>query len=494
MSGNVVPSSSAEDAARRATGSIVALGGGEIVSRAVAFAGTAYLARVLGPAAFGVVGFATAVCGYLALAVSAGVTDAGVRAVAARPASAAALAVGVASVRLMVALLALAVLAVVAHVAPIPSLSKTVLFLTGLSFVSLALDTAWAYKGLESGGRVGAAMVLAQALFVGLVLLSVRHPADVVLVPVTQFLAEVTAALWLLVPLARRVQTRPDWRAGWAVVRASGPLALARVLRTVIFSFDVVLLGMWIGSKSVGLYTAAYRVCYLVLAAAVTVHVAYLPGLTRAAAESRPALSALTTRALETALTLGLPAVVGGVVLAGPILVALFGPAYAGGATALRIVLLSIGFILASLAAHNVLLAIGQLWTEVRVIAGAAVLNVTANLWLIPRYGLNGAAVATALAEAVILIGMAVSLRRFGVHPWRLTLARPLTAAAMMGVVLVAWGPRHALAAQIAAGALTYGAGLILLGARWKDRTPTGAPWAGRLADSVQRCLRGGAS
>ncbi len=462
-------------AAGRVSRSIIALGSGEILSRAIAFVGTTYLARVLGPAAFGVLGFATAVCGYFALAVSAGVTDVGVRAVAARPAAAASLAVSVAGVRLVLALAALAVLAIVASVAPIPPTSKAVVLLTGLSFISLGLDSGWAYKGLERARPVGISVVMGQALFVGLILLG-----------------EGTAALWLLAPLALQARVRPDWRAGWMLVRASGPLAVTRVLRTIIFSFDVVLLGFLADSRSVGLYTAAYRVCYLVLAAAVTVHVAFLPGLTRSAVESRAALSALTTRSLGAALSLGVPAVVGGGVLAAPILVGLFGPAYAQGTWALRLLLLSIGCIFVSRAAYNVLLVLGRLRAGVAIVAVATVLNIAANVVLIPRYGLNGAAAATAAAEAVILVGTAVAIRRLGVHPWRWRLTRPLLAASLMATILVAWGPDSSLGIQVAVGAAIYGAGLAALGGVPPELAMTVGAWPARLIRTARRRLGGG--
>ncbi|HVT38410.1 MAG TPA: hypothetical protein VHE78_05175 [Gemmatimonadaceae bacterium] len=54
---------------------------------------------------FGVLGFATAVCGYLALAVTAEVNDVGVRPVATHSAQAPTLAVDVAIVRVAIAML-----------------------------------------------------------------------------------------------------------------------------------------------------------------------------------------------------------------------------------------------------------------------------------------------------------------------------------------------------------------------------------------------------
>ena len=50
----------------------LSLGSGIVISRAIAFIGTTYLARRLGVYGFGVIGFATAVCSYFALALRTG--------------------------------------------------------------------------------------------------------------------------------------------------------------------------------------------------------------------------------------------------------------------------------------------------------------------------------------------------------------------------------------------------------------------------------------
>lgn len=475
---------------RRIARSAVSLASGEVLARALAFVGTSYLARILGPSAFGVLGFATAICGYLALAVSAGVGDAGARAVARHPESAAALAVGVTAVRIAIAGAALVALVGVTAVVPLPPTTQVVLVLTALTFFSLALDTSWVYKGLEAGHRVGAAAVAAQALYVGLVVLAVRRADDVARVPVAQFVGEAVAALWLLAPLARRVRRRVDLRGGWAVVRGSGSLGLARILRTVIFSFDVVMLGVLSDVRTVGLYTAAYRVCYLVLAVVGAVHMAYLPAITRAAANGHPAVAAVTTRSLVAALTIGTPGVVGGVVLASPILVTLFGPAYAEAAWALRLVLLSIGCICISLAAHNVLVALGRPWIEVRVVGVAAVVNVVLNVALIPRYGVVGAGLATVVAEGGIVAGTAVALGRLGVRPWRVDLARPLVAGVVMGAALVALGPSRPLPLGIGVGASVYALALLALNRGPAARPPFGVGAGGRRSHRLSHRLK----
>ena len=101
----------AADSDEKVIGNILSLGGGEILSRVIAFAGTAYLARMLEPEGFGVIGFTTAIFGYFQFSVAAGFHDVGAREVARRPQSASTIAASVILVSLALAASALAAVA-----------------------------------------------------------------------------------------------------------------------------------------------------------------------------------------------------------------------------------------------------------------------------------------------------------------------------------------------------------------------------------------------
>ena len=87
-----------------------------------------------------------------------------------------------------------------------------------------------------------------------------------------------------------------------------------------------------------------------------------------------------------------------------------FGAEYVAGATAFRILLVgSMFFILASV--NNIIISsMGEPKEVTKIILLSAILNVGLNLFLIPLYGINGAAVATALAYLMSLIMSTIKL------------------------------------------------------------------------------------
>ena len=442
---------------------ITALAGGEVTARLVAFVATALLTRRLGPEAFGILGFATAIAGYLTLAVNSGLNEVGGREVARDPGSAPAVYAGVLSIRLILAAAALGVLAGVSLLLPQDPQVRLVVFLSGLSFISLAADPSWVYRGLER--PVGAVpQVLAQLLYVAGVATLVHHPNDVTRVPVAQFGGEIVAALVFGLPLLGWRWPHTAWALGRGLLARAGFLTASRVLRTLILTFDVVLLGFTVAAADVGLYTAAYRFCFLLMAIAVAVNAAYLPSFTRAAVEGPDAVRALLSDALRTSLLIGAPLVAGSIAIAEPLLGLLFGRAFEAGAPAFMILLLSIGAFFIHSVLSNVFLVLHRTGLQAGVYGVAAALNVVANLVVIPRYGIVGAAGATVLAEgAVVVLGL-VAMRRLGVAPAVAPLVAPLGGAMLMTMMLILAGPTWGLPVRIAIGGVCYVVSVVAIG------------------------------
>ena len=459
-SGGPAPSVASRD---KILGNVLSLSAGEVLSRIVAFAGTAYLTRQLGPAGFGMIGFAMALGSYFRLVATGGSDSMAAREVARRPCDAATIAASVILVRLMFALLAMGAMAIIAWLIDKSLATKLVIALSSLSFLSLAIDTSWAYKGLERNRPVAVSMVLGQTMFVILVLLFVSGRDDVVFVPVAQFVGEVIGATLLAGLILRVGPVKWHFSEGLRVLRSSGNLLGTKILRTLIFNFDVLLLGFLLGEKHVGLYVAPYRFCFVLLAVAGAIHASYLPAFVRAASKGPDTLAEITNRALAFSAAVGAPLVLGGIVVARPLLQTLFGPEYIDGTAAFRLLILSIGLIFLHGQLRNLLLVSDRTSTELRIVAAATAVNIALNFLLIPRWGIAGAAASTVVAEALILLSAALVIRAGGVRFRLGAIWRPALAAAVMAAALLGLRTGEKLALSVALGSVVYAAVLYLL-------------------------------
>lgn len=453
-------------------GGIVTLASGEILARLVAFVGTALLTRRLGPEGFGTLGFATALCGYLALAVNAGLGEVGAREVARNRHRAGALYVAVVAARLALASGALVLLVGLCVALPKPDTVRLVVLLTGLSFVSLAIDATWVYKGLERPGVAAVGQLLAQVVYVVSVGILVTTPDHVTRVPLVLFAGELVAGLLLGGSLLAWHWPTFNWNESRTLLTSAGYLSAARVARTIIITFDVVFLGFVVTSTEVGWYTASYRLGFLLMAIAGAISTAYLPQLARAATKGTDSIQSITRSALSVSLALGAPLTIGAAITARPLLRELFGVAFEPAAPAFALLALSMGFFFVHSVLSNVLLVTHDTKALARIYIAAAIFTIILDLVAIPYHGIVGAAYVSACAEGLIVAFAWARVRRLGISIELLPLVSPVIGASLMGAALWLTMAQIGLIGQIAFGGAIYTAviGLFVAARRSSSR------------------------
>jgi O-antigen/teichoic acid export membrane protein len=200
----------------------------------------------------------------------------------------------------------------------------------------------------------------------------------------------------------------------WAA--ASLPMALVDLTTLGLSYIDVILLGFFLPPEAVGVYFAATRILQFVVFAQYAASAATAQRFADAEARGdRATLSALVTRTAR--LTGGLTLLTGiGVLAAAPLLLALFGPAFASSLPVLAILIGGVVLQSAFGPAEDLLNMLGQ--ERACALASGLVLALAAglNCVLIPQFGVMGAA--AAMATAAVCRGVALSLlarRRLGV-------------------------------------------------------------------------------
>jgi O-antigen/teichoic acid export membrane protein len=216
--------------------------------------------------------------------------------------------------------------------------------------------------------------------------------------------------------LLRRVVTnvRPAFdRQMWRDIQSAAlPLGFFMIALNTYTYIDTVILGLMRSDTEIGWYAASYSVyegltyAPSILAAVLTPRLSYLFG------HDRKAHRALLTRALAASLALGVVLGGGAVLAATPIITTLFGSRYAAAARPLQILAGGALFVFATWILHAAAISTNldrRLLVTTAIGLGA---NVALNIVLIPRYGINGAAWATVLAEALTVVLLLVQLER----------------------------------------------------------------------------------
>lgn len=273
------------------------------------------------------------------------------------------------------------------------------------------------------------------------------------------------------IALGAGARVRPVRGGSLRLIALALPLGGTLLLNYLYFRLDVLLLSWLKGDVDVAVYGLAYRVLEGLMVLPTYVMLALFPIIARSE-NDRPRLAATTGVALA-----GLePAAVGMAALVAifspEIVVILGGHKYHSAAPVLAVLALALAISYLSGVYGNALMALGRQRTLLWISLGPLLVNLIANLGLIPPLGVNGAAIAVVISEVVGLLAVRAYYVRVAGPPSRPAHARiliaglPLAAMAALKFGLgIHTAPLLVVLVGGALGAVLYAGALLLLGA-----------------------------
>jgi O-antigen/teichoic acid export membrane protein len=394
---------------------------GEVATRALQFAVTVYVARTVGAAGFGLLAFAQVLLMFLAVVGDGGLGTYGVREMARAHTSRWAIWARVTGLRVALSTLAGVGAVGLVFLSRWDPLTREVVVLTLLAALPLAAMPDWAFRGTERMGEAAVLASLVPAVTLAGLVLTVHQPPDVVLVPAvragaTAAVAAAGCLLWVRREGHSGRLAAGTWRMGpqeaSGLARAGALLLVANLFVLAHANVDVVLVRSVLGDAAAGVYSAAYRLVQLPMAGFYVMTGAALPVL--ADLTRRPGEHG-TDRAL-----VWFGAVAGTLVAAGmwaardPLVRAVYGTAFSPGIPVLGVLAWAIPLDFVVAAKGTAYVAAGREGPAAGCVAAAATTNVIANLLLLPRWGVMGAAVATVVSYTTLLALYVIFLDRAG--------------------------------------------------------------------------------
>jgi O-antigen/teichoic acid export membrane protein len=197
------------------------------------------------------------------------------------------------------------------------------------------------------------------------------------------------------------VRTRPIRELASEFWRFAAPRGLASIFQVAITWLDVLLIGTLRSASEAGIYAAVSRLVMFGVFAIEAVRLAIAPQISALLArEDRDSAQMLYRVGTWWLMALSWPLYLAMAVFA-PFVLKMFGPEFAAGETPLLILSLAMLFGIGTGNVTVVLLMAGKsVWNLANTIV-ALVVNIALNLILIPRFGMNGAAVAWAVSLIV---------------------------------------------------------------------------------------------
>ena len=210
-------------------------------------------------------------------------------------------------------------------------------------------------------------------------------------------------ALWRFTPI--RLSMRPNFAEIKPLVKEALPILVAGLGVVIYMRIDQVILGVLLGQESVGIYAAAVRISEIWYFVPAAIAASVFPSSV-ASRDTNPADYSSNLRKLHR-LMWGLSGAAILLIfwLGETLILGLYGTPYASAHPVLLVQILGGVFVSLSLSRNNWLMAENlQIYTMIFTGSGAIV-NIGLNFYLIPKYGVLGAAYATALSYASVVVG-----------------------------------------------------------------------------------------
>lgn len=369
-----------------------------------------YISRVLLAENVGKINFSNSIVSYFSLVASLGVTTYAVREcskyknnnVELSEVASQILSINIWST--VISYIALAVTLILAR--PLDSY-RTLIVIQSSTILFTTLGADWINTAMEDFRFIAIRTMGMQIFSLILMFIFVKRPADYLIYAMISVIASSGANVINIFYRRRYCKTKfvlyVDWKKHLPPILLLFSLILSQTIYT---SSDTTILGLYKGDFQVGLYSTSVKIYNIVNTVVASVAWVVMPQLSASFAKhDYKQVNNLLKYSLNFILVLGLPCLIGINVITKEIIILIAGESYLGAELSLRILTISLGFsFISGWIGNMIMLPSGKEKVCLKASIVSAMVNIILNLILIPIWGLNAAAVTTAISEFLGII------------------------------------------------------------------------------------------
>lgn len=369
-----------------------------------------YISRVLGVENVGKLNYGTSIVSYFSLIASLGVSTYAIRECAKCREDRSKLsdtASQIYSINIISTAIAYAALLITLLAARKLDPYRGLILIQSATIIFSTLGADWLNTAMEDFRYIAVRTVSMQIVSLILMFIFVRHPEDYIRYAIISVAATSGANIMNMFYRRRyciiRFSLRIDWKTHLVPILLLFSMILSQTIYT---SSDTTMLGIMKGDREVGLYSTSVKIYNMVNTVIASIANVVMPELSAYyERKDYTNINRILRYALSFIVTLGLPCIVGLNAITVPLLYTVAGKNYIGAATSLHIFTMALscsyigGFI-----GNIIMLPSGREKYALQSSIISAIVNFVLNLFLIPRWGLNAAALTTVFAELIALL------------------------------------------------------------------------------------------
>lgn len=185
----------------------------------------------------------------------------------------------------------------------------------------------------------------------------------------------------------------------------SVPVTITALSEMAIYDVSTFVIGIYLAVQFAGYYTTADPIARIPLIISLSVATAILPAASEAMSlKNKELLSSYVTESYRYVVMTVFPLCIGIALFAGPLISRLFGPEFIQGAPVLSILVIGMTFYSLFMVSASITQGIGHPRIPMYILIIGTVINIGLNFIMVPIYGIVGAAVATTLSAFIIMV------------------------------------------------------------------------------------------
>ena len=281
-----------------------------------------------------------------------------------------------------------------------------------------AIGIEWFYKGVEDFGYITTRSLIVRIICLILLFVLVKNKEDLYIYAGISIFAEVGNNLLNFVNLRKYVSLRSiSWRELNLKkhFRPALRIFVLNLITSIYVNLDSVMLGFLSTTVAVGYYASVTRLTKALLGIVTTLGTVLLPRLSNYVSNGEIAsFNIVASKASRFVITMAIPMVLGLIFSAPQLIPVMCGTEFLPAIPTIQIIAPIILFIgLSNLVGLQILYSQGKENIVILSTLCGAITNFVLNLLLIPHFAQNGAAIATVVAEFVVIATMMIIGRSF---------------------------------------------------------------------------------
>lgn len=378
-----------------------------------------YVARVLQPINNGKIAFCTSVISYFSMIALIGIPNYGIREVAKvrdDRDKLTKLVYELLLISLVMTIISITILVISIFIIPKFYQEKELFFINAIGILLNTIGVNWLYSGLEQYQYITIRSIIFKVISIIAMFLFVKEPSDYILYGTITVLASGGSNIFNFFNMRKFINFRVKEKLEIKKHMKSILIFFATVLATSIYvNLDTVMIGFINGNVEVGLYSTSLKIRSLVLSVITALGTVLMPRLSYYIKNNQKELFKETiVKCINFISLISFSICIFIVIYAKECILFIAGNDYLLAVSSLRIVIFTIVFVgFSNITGIQILTPLGLERKLFISIVYGAIIDFILNMFFIPLYKSNGAALATLIAEIIVLAVQCYYLKEF---------------------------------------------------------------------------------